>query len=460
MNYVLQGALETKDAGTQNESDILRVYLTETQSGINKKEWTARYRPAELRYAPAALAGMVTNSLDLPRPVTRDRAPDAEVNAAARQDYWAGMSYVRDDIQPSDAVHYLERAVSADPDSALVFAGLAEAEAFQGRVSGDQVWSEKARESVRKAELRDPDLPAVHLISGWMQKTLGHYEVAEAHFLRAIELQSSNPDAWRRLGQTYSSCGRTNEALGALKKAVELGPDGFRNHRELGLYYYRQNKFPEALAEFNMMAKLAPRFAESHNLLGLAYYQMARYPEAESELESAIRLQDTGASEHALGAIFWDQRKDREAVQRYLKASALGTETSSLWLSLSFYYLEQGLGGKARDAFRRGLSASGKALAQNPRNGREHATQAYFEARLHDFDRAETDTGEALKFSQDDETIQFAVLTYELIGRREAALNLLEGSPSIVAEMDRYPGLENLRQDPRYIKLLSSNHVH
>ncbi len=430
-SYVLQGTLEAREAGTQNESDVLRIYLTERQSGINKKEWIAHYRPAELRYAPVALAGVISESLDLPHLVTQGSTASSRVNAISRNDYWVGMFYVNGDVQPDKAVRYLERAVGADPDSALAYAGLAEAQVFQGRTSGNPVWTEKARESVRQAELRDPDLPEVHLISGWMQKTLGHYEVAETHLLRAIELQRDNPVTWRRLGQTYYISGRANEALGALRKAVQLEPGGFRNHRELGIYYYRRNDFTDAVAEFRKMQDLAPSVAEPHSLLGETYYNMAKYPEAESELRTAIRLHDTANAEQTLGAVFWEQKRDKKAVECYLKAFALGRETSSLWLSVSFYYLERGFVRKAQNAFRRGLSASGKALAGDPRSGREHATQAYFEARLHELDRAESDADEALKFSQDDETIQLAVLTYEFIGRREAALSLLEGSPSV-----------------------------
>lgn len=453
--HVVQGRLEAKNPGTEDESDVLHVYLTDTESGVNKKEWTVQYKPAELRYAPVALAGMVTNSLNLPPLMTSATV----INAAARQDYTTALSYMKGDIRPDDDIHLMKRVVMADPASALGYAGLAEAQSFKSRVSGDPVWTEKARESVRQAELRDPDLPEVHMIAGWLEKTSGHYEVAEAHFLRVIAIQRDNADAWRRLGQTYESGGHASEALDALKKALQFGPSGFRNHRELGVFYYRNNKFPEAVAEFGKMATLAPGLAESHRLLGETYYQMMRYREAESELAAGIRIQDTASAEQSLGAIFWDEKNDREAVERYLKALALGPQTSSLWLSLSFCYTEEGLQSKARDAFRRGLAASGKALAQDPRSGREHAMQAYFEAKLNDLARAETDADEALKLSQDDYTIQFAVLTYEAIGHRVTALSLLDGSPVTASEMSRYPGLEELRKDPRYTKLLDVKHI-
>ena len=160
-----------------------------------------------------------------------------------------------------------------------------------------------------------------------------------------------------------------------------------------------------------------------------------------------------------MGAIFWDEGKDREAANHYLQALALGPETSSLWLSLSYCYIEEGIQNKAKDAFRRGLAAAGKALAQDPRSGREHAAQAYFEAKLGDAGRAEADIAQALQFSRDDDTIQLAVLTYETIQRRDIAMSLLENSPFTAGELSRYPGLDELRRQPGFKKLLSLNHV-
>jgi hypothetical protein len=55
-----------------------------------------------------------------------------------------------------------------------------------------------------------------------------------------------------------------------------------------------------------------------------------------------------------------------------------------------------------------------------------------------------------------------AVFTYEALGgkeHREKALDLLASSPSLLADLKYLPELAELRRDPRYLKLLSSNHV-
>lgn len=437
--HTLRGTIETSPSSPQSAKTV-HAFLTDAQTGVDKAEWRLRYQSADLPFAPTALAGLAAIALDLP-PLQKD--PD--LNAAARNDYAAGLTMIRDEAQPDEALSRLNRAVYADPNSALAFAGLAEAQLLESRLHQDNAWLDQARESVRQAELRNPDLVEVHLISGWLDKTSGHYESAAKHFLRAIESQPADATAWRRLGQTYEAAGQEGEALDALRRAVAAEPGYFKNHRELGIFFYRRNRFPEAVKEFSAMATFAPNSPESHTLLGETWYQMSNYGNAESELQLAATLRDTSDTEHTLGAICWDEQKDEEAAGHYLRALQIGPENSSIWMSLGFCYREQKLAAKASNVYRRGLQASGKELVQDPRNARAHASQAYFEAMLHDPARAEEDAAESLKLSHDDDTTQFAVMTYEAIGRRDLALQVLETFPDVLNELRRYPWLASLR---------------
>lgn len=116
-NQMLHGTVDI-----ENGDVAVHAYLTDTHSGVNTKEWAALYKPAEIRYAPAAIAAVVTSALHLP-----PLGLSATVNAAARKNYEAGLSDVRRNVRQEDAVAALERAVAADPDSPVAYAGLAEA---------------------------------------------------------------------------------------------------------------------------------------------------------------------------------------------------------------------------------------------------------------------------------------------------------------------------------------------
>ena len=439
----------------ENGNHILHAYLTDARSGVNTKESEMRYQPEQLRYAPAALAGIVTSSLRLP-----PAGPPAMVNAAARQSYLAGLSGMMG--PPDDSMAMLQRAVAADPDSPLTWAGLAEAQWAKFVLTGETMWKEKAHESVRQAELRNPDVPEVHLISGWVKKGSSQYELAEMDLLRVIDLQPGNGDAWRRLGMTYESSGLLSQALTALQRATQVRPDDFRNHRELGNFYLERSQNLEAQAEYQKMAALAPNLSASHYALGLAFFNQRKYNEAESEFRAAIRIEDRSDAEQALATILSDEGKNREAAEEYLKAIRLGPATSLLWLDLGLCYSREGLETKAMDAFRKGRPLAETVLTGDTRNGRERANLAYLEARLQDRSRAELDIDNALQLSQDDTTREMAVLTYEALGGeeyRKRTLDLLASSPPVLADLKSFPELADLRRDPRYMKLLDSNHV-
>jgi serine/threonine-protein kinase len=448
--HALHGIIEKQDGDF-----TLHAYLTDARSGTNTKDWKVRYKPSELRYAPVALAGLVTDALRLPAILT-----NATVNAAARQDYLTGLSYVHGDTRIDDAIHLLERAVSADPDSPLTHAGLAEAQWSKYFSTGETVWRERAQESVRQAELRNLDLPQVHLISGLLKADSSFLEQAAADYQRAIELQPNNGDAYRRLSGIYNRNHQPNEALAAIQKAVQVQPDYFKNHQQLGSLYILRGDYRDAVAEFQKMVELAPNLAQSHFALGAALGDLGRLPAAENELRAAVRLEDSSANEETLGAILMDLGKPGEAISCFLKALAAGPGSANLWLDLGLSYGRESRESDAKAAFRSGLTLTEKDLIEDPRDESARARLAYFEARLGELQRAEFEIAQTLQVSGDDSDVcLMAVLTFEELGRREQTLALLTRLPAVLGQLNRYPELADLRRDPRFLQLLSSNHI-
>jgi tetratricopeptide (TPR) repeat protein len=446
--HVLHGSLETEDGDVN-----LHAYLTDTHSGFNK-EWPASYKPADLRYAPVALAAMVTSALHVP-PITAN----ATVNAAARQDYDKGLSYLRKNLRPDQAVILLERAVAADPGSALAYAGLAEAQMYNYRLTHDARWRAKAQESVRQAELRNQDVSEVHTISGDLKANSGLYDLAKSRYERAVELQPDSGDAYRRLSVACDYNAQPNEAFVAIKKAIDVQPRQFLNYQQLGTLYIRRGDFEAALPEFQKMVALAD-LAETHFALGAALDFLGRFAEAETELRASLRLEDSSDYELELGEILLKVRRNREAITCFRHALDIG-ETSEIWLNLGIAYRREGLTSDAKASFHSGLAACETALMRNPREGNERARLAYMAALLGDRQRGESEIVQALAVSRDDsETRMLAVLTYEALGRREQSLGLLPGSPSILGQVDRCLELADLRRDPRFQELSRINGVH
>ncbi len=267
--HVLRGTLE-------KDQDRLRlhVFLTDTRTQVNTKDWTVVYAPGQVRYAGVALAGMVTGTLRLP-----PLLDTATVNAAARQDYEAGLSILYS-TRPDDAIVPLERAVAADPDSTLAYAGLAQAYWAKYLATSQQFSRERAEQAVRQAELRNPDLPEVHLIAGLVKANVGLYEQAVADFQRVIELQPNNGDAYRRLGIVYGNTNQLEEAVAAFRRAIAVQPQNFRNYRELGSFYMDRDDYAQAVPPFKRMIELVPQMPDAHLALAEAHLELGQYLES------------------------------------------------------------------------------------------------------------------------------------------------------------------------------------
>jgi tetratricopeptide (TPR) repeat protein/TolB-like protein len=453
--HVLRGTVDRED-----ENVILSVHLTDTTSGVDVSDEKVRYRPAELHYAPVALAGFVTNTLGLPPLVAK-----ATVNAAAGDDYRAGLSYVRDNIRLDEAVILLERAVAADPDSALTYAGLAEAQLARYRATGNKSWLEKAQGSVIEAQIRNPDLAEVHLISGGISFLSGLPELAKTDYLRAIALERNNGEAYRRLAKVYEKIGRLNEALAAFHQAVEVEPGRATHRQNLANFYFQRGDYQDALPEYRKAVELAPGSWRSHNAFGTDLVALGQLEEAEQELRKSISLKDNFDAELGLGTIFLDAGKYPEAISCFERAKAVGPENGGLWLELGLAYSRQHRDREAKTAFLRGQKFSMQYLSTDSSYPVERARLAYFAARLDEPLQAMSEIEQALQIPRDDtEVVLLSLLTFEALDLRQRSIDLLTGSSptlvrSITVQVEQYPELAGLRQDSRYLKLVSSDRI-
>ena len=303
---ILHGTLRS-----ENGKVLLAAYLTDAPSGLDSREWRAEYAPAEMRYAPMALAGVVSGTLHLP-PV-----PTA---APANADYLAGISSMRRDSRVDRALALLERAVASDPDSASTQAALGQAEWFKYVLTGDRAWRGGAEESLRRAMIRNPDLAAAHRLTGLFHADSGRYEQAEAEFLRAIEVDPANGDAYRWLGAAYEDNSQLGEALPAFRRAIEVDPGNYRNYQNLGAFYFGRSDYNAAAVYMRKAVDLAPEEPAPHFALASVWMNLGRFAEAENEFRSSIRLGEKPSTLHNLGVVLMYQGKDREAIPWILRA--------------------------------------------------------------------------------------------------------------------------------------------
>jgi tetratricopeptide (TPR) repeat protein len=448
--HVLHGTLTP-----EHDRVVLHVLLTDTRTGVNTKDWKIDYAPGQERYIPVALAGFATGALHLPTLAI------PAMNSAAERDYQSGSNLLRRDSTIDAALSAFERAQAADPDSALVYAGLAEAQWLKYGLTRGGDWLARATESTKQAQRRNPDLPRVLYVAGTLDFVNSLYELAAAEYQRALELDPKYSDVHRFLGRVYELSGQTEMALAAHRNAIQNDPDNYRAYVFLGWFYNDTDQFSQALAPLRQAVVLAPDEPDARNQLGFAYKSLGQFQAAEGELRKALQYGESVFVLNQLGETLMYERREQDAIPIFKRTFAIDPNEYLALMDLSICYRRLNLRQEWDQANRRGLQAAEAAKRLNPRRGDTRAILAYFHSQLGQPQAAESEISQALTFSPDGVGVRWiASLTYEALAKRESTLAVLSSaSPELLADVNRWPDLAGLQSDPRFIQLLISNRV-
>jgi serine/threonine protein kinase len=429
--------------------------VVEVESRGVVTEFGAEYRMSELPLVAKAISGSVAAGLHL-----REPSPAETVAPQAYPSYVQGVYYMRRDAESADAaIALFEKAIELDPNSPLPYAGLAEAQLQNYRRKKGRKWLDLAQASIRKAEARNPDSVPVRLVAGLLKQTVGVHDKSAEDFRRAIELDPKSGEAYRRLGYLYQLMNRPSDALATYRRAIQVEPKYYRPHLDLASFYHSQGQYPDAQAQYRQVLEVAPELAAGHNGLGLALMEMGSYAEAEAEFRAALRVRKSAYYLNNLGALSTRQGRDAEAVAFYQQAIEQGAPSNLTYLNLADAQqrLERDI--EAASAYRRALEMGEAEMLEDPWNSLARSSVAYACARLGDNKRAEMEIAQAIKFGPNNAMVQrLAVLTYETLNQREKSLEILAlASPDLLSALSRLAELAGLRQDPRFIQLLTKN---
>lgn len=166
------------------------------------------------------------------------------------------------------AIENYERAIALDPNYALAYAGLANAQTALYFV-GEREQYPKAKAAIEKALAIDDNLSEAHSYSGEI-KFVFEWDFAEAEreHKRAVELNPNSSAAHRMyallLGQPL---GRFDEAIAEIKTAIDLEPASALNHRIYGQTLYYARRYDEAIAELKRSVEMDADFSTAYKFL-------------------------------------------------------------------------------------------------------------------------------------------------------------------------------------------------
>jgi tetratricopeptide (TPR) repeat protein len=455
--HAVLNATDALEVTVKNEGNdlVTRGAVIDLATKTALRQFSGRYSTATVGSFPAALTGTISAALRLRGPVTPDT-----VSTQATPAYDRGLYLLRRDQQSFDgAIAAFEEAARLDPRSPLPPAALAEANIMKFEQTAQEHCLDDARKALHIAETLNPDSPKVRLAAGWLKETTSQYEGALADYRRVLEFEPRNEEVFRRMAAVYDKLQMPSDAIAQYQNAIMLDPGYYAGYHGLGVFYYYHGNYQEAAEQFQKSIDRAPGLYDEYTNLGAAFDELGRYDDAEQAFLRSLNLRETPRALNNLGAMRAYQKRDDEAVAYYARAVALDPSEYVYLENLADSYRRLGRSQEATTAYRKAMDLALAVLKQNPRLGYDRGFVAYISARLGNRRRAEDEIAQALQLSPSEtKVIRNAVLTYETLGQRDRAIQVLDGAPlQLLRELDRQPDLAEFRQDPRFRKLVAQN---
>ncbi len=125
---------------------------------------------------------------------------------------------------------------------------------------------------------------------GETYNSVRRYDEAIIEFKKALAINSNLADPHKGLGNAYFEKGMFDEAIVVFKKSIAINPNLSDNHNNLGMAYYAKGLLDKAISEYTEAIAIEPNFAEAHYNLGLAYRAKGVVDKEISEYNKALSI--------------------------------------------------------------------------------------------------------------------------------------------------------------------------
>ena len=218
----------------------------------------------------------------------------------------------------SKGLDYFNDAVKSDPEYARAYSGIA----YNYVAATDwfvpaAVSIPKAEEAAKKALKLDDRLSEAHTSLAtcfwWYERK---YDLAEAEYKRAIELNPNEPRARAFYGWFLIAIGRTEEGIAQSQLATKLDPLSAEMAGIVGSNYYFARRYDLAISQLKAAYELDANLWLTHSFLGRSYLFQGQNQLAVEELQKAVVLEPLVAESKAVLAFALAKIGRREEAKR------------------------------------------------------------------------------------------------------------------------------------------------
>ena len=282
------------------------------------------YLPARLALAEALRKlGELEESRELYRRIVKDRPESASG--------WAGLGRISWEAgEVSEAVKNYRQAVDRFPRYGAAHYALGLAHRSLGNLKKAQEHlSQFQRHSAQKPPVEDRLLDAVQALGsrtghflreGFVLREGRKYKEAAAAFEEVLKLEPSHAIAHANLVSLYIALRNPAKVEEHYRSAVAGDPGLYKTHYNFGTYLGWRGRTGEAVGALRKAVEINPFHADSHSNLGHLLAQLGKSAEAEKHMRLAIRHQPNFRLPHFnLGRLLLTQGRYEEAVRHLHK---------------------------------------------------------------------------------------------------------------------------------------------
>jgi TolB-like protein/DNA-binding winged helix-turn-helix (wHTH) protein/Tfp pilus assembly protein PilF len=314
VDYLLEGSL-------QHDGNRIRVHAQLIRIGDQSHIWADSYDEdlGDLLNLERDIAGSVTR--EVARRLTDARRIHAAAvhvnNPQAHQAYLRGRFHLQKLTRAGDekAVEYFNEAIAADPNYAMAYVGLAEAQiALTTAHRAPLETMPVARAAAEKAISLDESLAEAHATMGTIKLMYDwDWPGAEQEFRRAVALDPNSADAHRGYSQYFAVTGQTDAAVRELRIANTLDP----LNETAAWNYYATRRYDDAIRQARSLLELQPTYGWAYSIMAMSYSGLGRHEEAVNAAERGRHLLDTPMVQIAQAVVYANAGR-RHAAERLL----------------------------------------------------------------------------------------------------------------------------------------------
>ncbi len=277
-----------------------------------------------------------------------------------------GLAYLEDGQYDESITHYKE-AVRLAPKQVQLRLALADA-LIRGRRLDD------AESTLVAATQLDTQSGLAHYNLGELYRKEGKFQPALGEFQKAIALKVdvALDRVYLKVGNIYGAQIKFDEAVAAVKKALEIKPKNLEAHGALGGLYHRRNQLDQALAEYQAILALDPKEAGAYAEIALIGLQMGKYQGAKEAAEKALQLDPQNRqARYALGNALLRLGKTEEGRKELQSFQAMEAESQAAQhLRRELVALNQeALQDMQRGEYEKAIGLFRKATEDDPQSG-------------------------------------------------------------------------------------------